>query len=557
MKTIKIFFTKNKSWLTSASLHYLLLFLIIVIAAWLRLAHLGDIPRGLNRDEAALAYNAFLLEKTGRDEWQQSWPIFFKSFGDQKLPGYVYLLVAIFHFFPVTNAAVRLPSAVAGIALVFIAYRYGQLLGGRKRAWWSLVLAALIAFNPIFIWYARGAWEANVALFYFAVAFYIILATARRKNRWSWWRLLLVFIFLLLSFLTYNSPLLIATVCLLIAPFVGWSRGRHFWGPLWLVSFAAILTAYGLLLPVVRQKNGITIFSDPTVLWQYAQYRSNLPGFLQPILGSRYVYWGFLIIRQVLASFSWRFWAYGGSHPWHQLPGGGHLNILSGAIFYWSLTVLITQWLVAAKKNWQRFFSHPALFWLIFLLVTLAPAAITTDAPHATRSLEFFFVLTLLPVAAGQLLGATVSSCKRWSIKIKSPNLRFFSMSNLFDMCCVLIVVILGVSGIFYMRHYRRVLTTTNVYHDGLAEILTDADLRTAILIKSPEAAYEYINVAWVLKLEPELFWRTLVRLPPDASGLQAVSDLLQIHFVGADDDYSGDWRIIVYNTDKQRWEWL
>ena len=68
------------------------LLVILLLAIVVRFWALGSLPVILNRDEAALGYNALLLVQQGVDEWGRQWPITLTSFGDYKLVGYVLLL---------------------------------------------------------------------------------------------------------------------------------------------------------------------------------------------------------------------------------------------------------------------------------------------------------------------------------------------------------------------------------------------------------------------------------------------------------------------------------
>jgi mannosyltransferase len=52
------------------------------------------------------------------------------------------------------EVALRLPSALAGIATVPVAWAIGRELAGRRAA---LACAALVAFNPLFVWYSQEA----------------------------------------------------------------------------------------------------------------------------------------------------------------------------------------------------------------------------------------------------------------------------------------------------------------------------------------------------------------------------------------------------------------
>src|SRR3989344_5210772 len=91
---------------------------IIILAAILSLYKLGEVPSGLYQDETAIGYNAYSLLETGKDEHGVSYPLYFKSFGDYKLPVYIYLTAFSVKTFGLTGFAVRLPSAVFGILSV-------------------------------------------------------------------------------------------------------------------------------------------------------------------------------------------------------------------------------------------------------------------------------------------------------------------------------------------------------------------------------------------------------------------------------------------------------
>src|SRR3990172_6192442 len=96
---------------------YLWLWLIIGVAFLQRFWQVGQLPATLNRDEAAVAYNAFLLSETGKDEWGRSWPVALESFGDYKLPGYSLVLMPFFKLLGLNDWVVRLPSVIAGTVL--------------------------------------------------------------------------------------------------------------------------------------------------------------------------------------------------------------------------------------------------------------------------------------------------------------------------------------------------------------------------------------------------------------------------------------------------------
>jgi mannosyltransferase len=73
--------------------------------------------------------------------------------------------------------ALRLPSALAGIATVPVAWRIGELVSGRRAA---LATAALVAVNPLFVWYSQEARAYGLFVFTAALA---ILCFLRLRER--------------------------------------------------------------------------------------------------------------------------------------------------------------------------------------------------------------------------------------------------------------------------------------------------------------------------------------------------------------------------------------
>src|SRR3989344_7497886 len=122
---------------------------ILLLSAFLRFYQLGSVPSGFINDEAAFGFNAYSLLKTGRDEFGQVWPVIFHSFGEGKLPVYIYLTMPSVAIFGLNEFAVRLPSAIFGVLTVWVVSR------------WSLLAALVLATMPWHIHFSRAAFEAN------------------------------------------------------------------------------------------------------------------------------------------------------------------------------------------------------------------------------------------------------------------------------------------------------------------------------------------------------------------------------------------------------------
>ena len=161
-----------------------LLIIILVFAAILRLWQLGIIPPHLTPDEASLGYNAYSILKTGRDEYGELLPIVFRSFGDFKPGLYIYLTTPFVAILGLTELAVRLPSALAGILAVWLIYAISKQLYIRKASKkfifknaekLALFGALLLAINPWHIHFSRGTWEFNLALTFTVAGIYFFL----------------------------------------------------------------------------------------------------------------------------------------------------------------------------------------------------------------------------------------------------------------------------------------------------------------------------------------------------------------------------------------------
>lgn len=137
-----------------------ILLLIVLLAAFLRLVNLGQSPPGLNQDEAADAWNAYCLLKTGKDQVGVSWPIFYMhGLGGNRTPLHIYLLLPFQAIGGLNIFTTRLPTAVGGVLTVVLIYFVGKRLFDKQTA---LMAAGLLALNPWHIQQSRWGHEGNL-----------------------------------------------------------------------------------------------------------------------------------------------------------------------------------------------------------------------------------------------------------------------------------------------------------------------------------------------------------------------------------------------------------
>lgn len=137
------------------------LLVILVCGGVLRIAWLDSVPPGLNQDEAANAWNAYCLLKTGRDQVGQPWPVFYaRTLGENRSTLFFYWMIPFQALGGLTVWTTRLPAAVAGLLTIALLYYVaGRWFGARA----GLLAAALLAISPWAIQQSRWGHEATIA----------------------------------------------------------------------------------------------------------------------------------------------------------------------------------------------------------------------------------------------------------------------------------------------------------------------------------------------------------------------------------------------------------
>ena len=512
---------------------------IMILGAVLRIFQLGQIPAILNRDEAALAYNSYLLLETGKDEWGKQWPLTLESFGDYKLPGYPILLMPVLAVFSWSDAAVKLPSVLAGLGLIISVYLLAARFHFSQNQ--RLLAALLIAIQPIFIFYSRIAFEANVALFFFTTAMWLFLKPPDQTK--PLWRTDLVgCVLMVLAILTYNTPLiLLPAVIILLIVYRGVKQPQLWFLP---ATFLTILTGtmFFALLAITQQKSGITIFTDETTWMNWIEYRSQFTGVWQTFLGNRYLYDLSLLLNNFFSSFSFHFLvSSGGSHPWHSLPNRGHLYAIVYLFGLIGVFVTISQLIISLRQKnaWPKWLDrHRTNLTLCYLLViSLAPAVITVDAPHATRSLFFFVCFSLFAV-------------KGLSLQAWLPKLPHFSPRK-YRLGIAVFIIGLCLESLSYVYQYfvKYPLNQPESLQVGFDQILQQAEISHSdqqIAVVDSEG-YKYILAAWYLKIPAAQFFDTIVKQQSNLIGFRYGERVGNLHFISQVADRTNEPVLIYY----------
>ena len=201
-------------------LYVLALFLIVALSGFLRFFQLATNPPGMYVDEASIGVNAYQILTTGKDEHGETMPLFFKAFGEYKLPVYIYLTSVSMLLFGKTEFAVRFTSALFGTATVLLIYYFLRtLMVFDKKSFTQMhrqalpfIGAVILAVTPWHIQFSRGGFEANVALFFFLLGIFCLLQYLLSKKELF---LSCFFISLLITLYTYSTYRLLTPLLLI------------------------------------------------------------------------------------------------------------------------------------------------------------------------------------------------------------------------------------------------------------------------------------------------------------------------------------------------------
>lgn len=121
--------------------------LLIAVAA-LYTTRLGDAPVYLMQDEVNFALQAEAIRSTGHDTNGRLLPVYFSETGFEagRDPIIIYAQALMLRVLPLSESAVRLPTAILGVVNVLLMFLVGRRVFGRDRA--GLLSAAMLAVTP-------------------------------------------------------------------------------------------------------------------------------------------------------------------------------------------------------------------------------------------------------------------------------------------------------------------------------------------------------------------------------------------------------------------------
>lgn len=368
-----------------------LLIVILLTAFFLRFYKLSTIPDGFFDDESAIGYNAYSILKTGRDEWGQFLPLYFKSTGEYKLPGYIYLTIPFILIFGLNEFAIRFLSALAGFFTILVTFFLARHLAikifkSKKADLVGIISALFLTFEPWHVHFSRIALEANLSLFFVILGFYLLLSTKKIKSKKS----IFGFFLLSLSFFTYLASRIFVPLLSIFLLIIYKNKKEE--RKKWLVNlfiFLSLFLSLFLNAESLSRAKGISIL-HPFVkegiegrICEKIEEHQKFNPFLR-LIHNKPIEYGQRVLKQYLNHFSPDFLFFKGDqfNKRFSIPFMGNLLLFELPFFLAGLYFLLS------KKHY---------FMPLWLISAPVPSALSFQSPSSVRSI---FILPAFQIIA-------------------------------------------------------------------------------------------------------------------------------------------------------------
>lgn len=221
----------------SSDIKYLILIILVALTTYL--TTLRTLPPGIFNDETDIAYEAYSILNTGRDQWGNHFPLqYFSGFGRTRLPAIVYWTVPFIGLFGLNPEGVRMAGIVAGIfVLTGLFFLLRRFFSPRL----SMITTLVLIFTPWFWGLTRQTNEAVVALVFIVWGLYVLLLSKDKP------RLLILsaILFGLSTYSYYSSQIFVPLFLFALTVILPWLRKNN-----WKIKIFAVLIFLLMVSPL-------------------------------------------------------------------------------------------------------------------------------------------------------------------------------------------------------------------------------------------------------------------------------------------------------------------
>jgi 4-amino-4-deoxy-L-arabinose transferase-like glycosyltransferase len=396
--------------------HLAILSAIFALGAGLRLYRLDDFPPGLFIDQAQYGLDAWRIAQG------ETFPVFVEGPGGNKERGreplFMYLMAGLFLVTGPTAVAIKLTSALIGIATVLVTwFAASRFLGERA----GLCVAALLAVSRWHVTFSRMGFRAILAPLWVSLVALALAWLIERRTR----RAAIVFgVVVGAGFYTYPAYWAVPPALALVAAAALWERRDSLHATVRQVKPLIAPAVVSCLLVVTPLAIYATTHAEDLLarareVALVGEHEERTPDSRETTVLD-----GF---QRVLFMLHLR----GDLEPRHNVPGRPMLDLVSGLLFLGGLIALAKEDRPLALKTGL----------LSLWLLPLVPSAVTLAAPNALRAVA---AIPGVCAIAGLGLDATARLLERWR-----DRWRFIPVAS-----AALIAIALGTAAVANARAY-------------------------------------------------------------------------------------------------------
>jgi len=395
----------------------IIIFVFIVLGlfgVFLRIYKIETVPPHLSNDEISIAYDAYSINHTQKDEHNDYLPIAFKSHNTYKAPGYAYILAPLFSVFNNSNSTARLPSITFGFLTVIIIGLITFELTNNKFI--SILSGIILISCPWHVITSRMVLEANIALFFLSLGIFLFLKSITNKKIFLIYLSIFSFV---LSMYCYHTEWGLSPILLFTFFFIFHKKNKK---NIFLPLLFFIILISPLFLNFIGNLNTSTR-ANTEIIWKGEAVTNSIQDhniIFSPLIIIK------AIFEKYLEHININYLFFNGTGLL------GSKNIFEQGLFLWPLIFPFFIGLFNIKKNIKKDFF---LFFIIFVLISPLISSLTHGSASLVRNLN-----TVLP----------------YTIIISIGLYEFFSKSQLYKSIFLILLILISFFYFFsiYIFHY-------------------------------------------------------------------------------------------------------
>ncbi len=340
-----------------------LILLVLLLFLATRLYKISTIPSSVYWDEASIGYNAFSIVRTGLDEWGVEAPLYFKAFGEFKLPVYIYSVTLLAKLFGMSTLVLRLPSVIYSACSIVVLYALTRKLLKNKKV--ALFTALIFTTTSWFFIFSRTGYEVSAGLFFYLLGLLLML---RKSNVFKQFLGVSAFV---LSIYSYNSFVVLAPITLVVVMVFNFLLLDKFKAKKVMLSLVLSAFFVALSFPVYnfafsakdsRYKTSSILFEKDKKLATIKKVVLNYMVALNP----KYLFLS------------------GDPNSRSQIPNYPQVNLLEGVTLLYGLLHIVK---LKNKSDWLI---------LVLLILSILPTSLSKEPQNALRSLPIVPFLAII-----------------------------------------------------------------------------------------------------------------------------------------------------------------